>query len=230
VNRQRSPLPLQKGHALVVQELLIATASGAEPTLADVADLAEGAGVSLSTASRAITQLAEHGLVVKKRSGSHVVVAVADRVAVAERLAAQMAWPGGQRIGGYLWGRNVWDVAARLSANAGEAGVALAVTGRAGAAFLGVLGTSSSSEVRGWVDAGERPLAEIADILGLDPAPEEAANVILSSDPWRVGVHRRGSISFDDWTAAVAHPVRVWCDKRGAEFAAQLWGVITHAR
>jgi DNA-binding transcriptional ArsR family regulator len=231
VSRQRSPVPLQKGHALVVQELLIATASGAEPALAD---LAEGAAVSLSTASRAITQLAEHGLVVKKRSGSHVAVAVADRVEVAERLAAQSAWPGGQRIGGYLWGRNVWDVAARLSANARQAGVALAVTGRAGAAFLGVLGTSSSSEVRGWVDAGERPLTELADILGLEPAPQEAANVALSSDPWRVGVHRRGSISFDGWTAAVAHPVRVWCDlhsdKRGAEFAAQLWGVITHAR
>lgn len=231
VRRQRSPVPLQKGHALVVQELLVATASGAEPALAD---LAEGAGVSLSTASRAITQLAEHGLVVKKRSGSHVAVAVADRVEVAERLAAQTAWPGSQRIGGYLWGRNAWDIAARLSANAGEAGIAVAVTGRAGAAFLGVLGTSSPSEVRSWVDAGERPLAEIASILGLDPVPEEAANVILSADPWRVGVHRSGSISFEDWTAAVAHPVRVWCDlhseKRGAEFAAQLWGVLTHAR
>ncbi len=231
VSRQRSPIPLQKGHARVVQELLIATASGAEPTLAD---LAEGAGVSLSTVSRAITQLAEHGLVVKKRSRSHVIVAVADRVEVAERLAAQTAWPGSQRIGGYLWGRNAWDVAATLSANATAAGITLAVTGRTGAAFLGVLGTSSPSEVRCWVDAGERPLTEIADSLGLDPAPEESVNVSLSSDPWRVGVHRRGSISFEDWTATVADPVRVWCDlhseKRGAEFAAQLWGVITHAR
>ncbi|MDQ2875538.1 MAG: winged helix-turn-helix domain-containing protein [Actinomycetota bacterium] len=134
VSRQRSPIPLQKGHAAVAQELLIATAGGAEPTLAD---LAQDAGVSLSTTSRAITQLAEHGLVVKKRSGSHVVVAVADRVEIAERLAAQSAWPGGQRIGGYLWGRNTWDVAARLSANAAEAAITLAVTGRAGAAFLG---------------------------------------------------------------------------------------------
>jgi DNA-binding transcriptional ArsR family regulator len=231
VSRQRSSIPLQKGHALVVQELLIATAGGAEPTLAD---LAEGAGVGLSTASRAITQLAEHGLVVKKRSGSHVAVAVADRVEIAGRLAAQTAWPGGQRIGGYLWGRNVWDVAARLSANADEAGVTLAVTGRAGAAFLGVLGTSSSAEVRCWVDAGKRSLTAIAGSLGLDPAPEEAVNVTVSSDPWRVGVHRRGSIGFEDWTATVAHPVRVWCDlhseNRGVEFAAQLWGVITHAR
>ncbi|HUY47142.1 MAG TPA: winged helix-turn-helix domain-containing protein [Streptosporangiaceae bacterium] len=231
VRRQRSPVPLQKGHARVVQELLIVSGGGAEPALAY---LAEGAKVSLSTASRAITQLAEHGLVVKKRSGSHVVVAVTDRVEIAERLAAQTAWPGGQRIGGYLWGRNGWDVAARLSANAIEAGITLAVTGRAGAAFLGVLGTSSPSEVRCWVDAGERPLTDIAGSLGLDPAPEEAANVTLSSDPWRVGVHRRGSISFEDWTATVAHPVRVWCDlhseKRGVEFAAQLWGAVTHAR
>jgi hypothetical protein len=63
---------------------------------------------------------------------------------IAERLAAQTAWPGSQRICGYLWGRNVWDVAARLSANATEAGVTLAVTGRAGAAFLGVLGIYAS--------------------------------------------------------------------------------------
>jgi DNA-binding transcriptional ArsR family regulator len=231
VSRQRSPLPLQKGHARVVQELLIVTAGGAEPRLTD---LAGGAKASLSTVSRAVTELAEHGLVVKKRSGGHVLVAIADRVEVAERLAAQTAWPGSQRIGGYLWGRNVWDVAARLSANAVGAGVTLAVTGRAGAAFLGVLGTSSSSEVRCWADAGGRPLDEIAESLGLDPAPQEAANVALSSDPWQVGVHHRGAVSFEDWTASVAHPVRVWCDlhsdQRGVEFAAQLWGAITHAR
>ncbi|MGH3401738.1 MAG: helix-turn-helix domain-containing protein [Streptosporangiaceae bacterium] len=230
-SRQRSPIPLQKGHAVVAQELLIDTAGGAEVMLAD---LAEDAGVSLSTASRAITQLAEHGLVIKKRSGSHIAVAMADRVEIAERLAAQTAWPGDQYIGGYLWGRNTWDVAARLSANAAEADVALAVTGRAGAAFLGVLGTSSSAQVRCWVDAGGRSLADVADRLGLDPAPEEASNVVLSSDPWRVGVHRRGSKSFEEWTATVAHPVRVWCDlhseNRGAEFAAQLWGAITRER
>jgi DNA-binding transcriptional ArsR family regulator len=231
VSRQRSPLPLQKGHAAVAQELLIATVGGAERALAD---LAKGAGVSLSTASRAITQLAEHGLVVKQRSGRHIAVVVADRVEIAERLAAQTAWPGDQRIGGYLWGRNTWDVAARLSANAREANLILAVTGRAGAAFLGVLGTSSSAQVRCWVDAGGRSLADIADRLGLDPVPDEAANIAFSADPWHVGVHHSESKSFEGWTATVAHPVRVWCDlhgeNRGADFAAQLWGGITHAR
>lgn len=231
VSRHRSPIPLQKGHAVVAQELLIDTAGG---TQAMLDDLAAGAGVSLSTASRAITQLAEHGLVTKKRSGSRVAVAMADRVEIAERLAAQTAWPGDQRISGYLWGRNTWDIAARLSANAAEADLALAVTGRAGAAFLGVLGTSSSPQVRCWVDAGGRSLTDIADRLGLDPAPEEASNVALSPDPRHVGIHRRGSKSFEDWTATVAHPIRVWCDlhseNRGAEFAAQLWGAITHER
>ncbi|MGH8575084.1 MAG: hypothetical protein ACREX8_21320, partial [Gammaproteobacteria bacterium] len=69
--------------------------------------------------------------------------------------------------------------------------------------------------------------------LGLEPAPEGAANVMLSADPWRVGVHRRGDVIFDEWTASIAHPVRVWCDlhseQRGTEFAAQLWGAVTHA-
>lgn len=231
VSRHRSPLPLQKGHAVVAQELLIATSGGAEPLLAD---LAKDAGVSLSTASRAVTQLAEHGLVVKKRSGGHVAVAMADRVEVAGRLAAQTAWPGDQHISGYLWGRNTWDVAARLSANAAEANLALAVTGRAGAAFLGVLATSSSAQVRCWVDADGCSLTDIADRLGLDPAPEEACNVALSSDPWHVGVNRRGTKGFEDWTATVAHPVRVWCDlhseNRGTEFAAQLWGAITREK
>jgi len=231
VSRRRSPVPLQKGHGAVAQELLIATVDGARTSLAG---LAAGAGVSLSTASRAITQLAEHGLVHKERLGGHVMVAVADRVEIAERLAAQTAWPGGHRIGGYLWGRNTWDIAARLSANAAAADVDLAVTGRAGAAFLGVLGTSSSAEVRCWVDVSERSLTAIANSLGLDPAPDEAVNVVLSSDSWHVGIHRRGNISFDDWTAVVANPVRVWCDlhgeKRGAEFAAQLWGIIANAR
>src|SRR5260370_22672111 len=55
IKRRRSPIPLQKGHALVVQELLIAASGGAQPT---ISELAEGAGVDLSTASRAISQLA----------------------------------------------------------------------------------------------------------------------------------------------------------------------------
>jgi DNA-binding transcriptional ArsR family regulator len=230
VTRQRSPMPLQKGHGLVVQELLIASADGSQPT---ISDLAGNTGVSLSTASRAISQLAEHGLVSKLRAGGQVMVVVTDRVAVAERLAAQTTWPAGEVIGGYMWGRNVWDLAARVSGVAHEAGIDLAVTARTGAAFMGVLGTSSPSEVRCWVDLGGQELAAVAEQLQLEPGPQGTWNVILSADPWRVGVHHRHKASFEEWTATVAHPVRVWCDlhaeQRGVEFAAQLWGAVSHA-
>lgn len=228
--RRRSPVPLQKGHALVVQELLTAAASGSRPTISELAD---GAGVSLSTASRAISQLAEHGLVAKERTDRHISVTVVDQVEVAERLAARTAWPGDQEITGYLWGRNAYDLAARISERAAEAAIDLAVTGRMGAAFLGVLGTSSPPEIRCWVDTGGRALPAVAERLGLEPAPQGATNIALSADPWRVGTHRRSNVSFEEWTATIAHPIRVWCDlhgeQRGIEFAAQLWRAVSHA-
>jgi DNA-binding transcriptional ArsR family regulator len=228
VIRRRSPIALQKGHARVVQELLIATLSGSRPT---IGQLAEGSEVDLSTASRAISQLAEHGLVAKRRADSHVAVDLVDRVEVAERLAAETAWPGGDLIEGYAWARNVWELAANLSENADQAGIGLAVTGRTGAAFHGVLGTSSPPQVRCWIDVSQHPLTAAAELIGLEPAPKEAANVALSADPWRVGLQHRSDASFEDWTATVAHQVRVWCDlhnePRGTDFAAQLWGAFT---
>lgn len=225
VKRHRSPLPLQKGYALVSQELLIATARGERRT---VGELAKAAGVGLSTASRAVSQLAEHGLVAKERDRGHVTAVVVDQVELAEQLAERTKWPGDELLHGYVWGRNVWDVASRISQATAEAEVDIAITGRAGAAFLGVLGTSTPNEVRGWVAADDRSLPEVAEALGLEPAPTSDANVALSTDRWRLGVHRSRSATFEQWTACIAHPLRVWCDlrseHRGREFAAQLWG------
>lgn len=225
VMRRRAPIALQKGHARVVQELLITAVCGYQPT---IGQLAERASVDMSTASRAISQLADHGLVKKKRADRHIVVELVNMVEIAERLAAETAWPGDEVIRGYAWGRNVWHLASTISDNSEQAGIGLAVTGRAAAAFLGILGTSSPSQVRCWIDVSQHSLTAAAELMGLEPAPEEAANVVLSSDPWRVGIHNRGKASFEEWTAAIAHPVRVWCDlhgePRGAEFAAQLWG------
>jgi hypothetical protein len=82
----------------------------------------------------------------------HVAVDLVDRVEVAERLAAETAWPGGDLIEGYARARNIWELAATLSENADQAGIGLAVTGRTGAAFHGVLGTSSPPQVRCWSD------------------------------------------------------------------------------
>lgn len=230
VSRRRRPLPLQKGHARLVQELVIVTTDGTRPT---IGELAEGAGVSRPTASRAVSQLAEHGLVAKRREGTWVSVEVVDRVAIATYLAARTSWPGDELLTGFLWGRTIFDVAARLSDAAARAGIDLAVTGRVGAAYHGVLGTSSPAEVRCWVSVNGR-LGDVAAALGMDPAPRESANVLLSTDPWQLGVHRRQRASFDERTAWIAHPLRVWCDlhdeQRGLEYAAQMWGALIRGR
>ncbi|MGH7225588.1 MAG: MarR family transcriptional regulator [Gemmataceae bacterium] len=230
VVRHRRAVPLQKGHALVAEELLLASVEGSPPT---ITELARRAGVDKSIASRTVAQLAEQGLVAREQSRRRVPVFVVDPDSLAELLAERTAWPGHEVVGGYVWGRNIWDTAATISRNAADAGIELAITGRTGAAFLGVLGTSSPREVRCWATLNGRPLEEVAAALGLTPAPRESMNIRLSADPWRIGVHRRGNDQFDEWTAMVAHPFRVWCDvhseERGREFASQLWGKASHA-
>ena len=224
--RRRPGLTFQKGHGVVVEELLILSTEGTQPT---IGQLAERAGVSMPTASKAITKLAEHGLVTKRREGNWVTVEVRDRSGIAARLADRTSWPGEETLSGFLWGRTIFDVAARLSRSA-EDRFDLAVSGRVGAAFHGVLGTSSPRQVRAWLDVRAPLLTDAAEHLGLEPASEESANVVLSADTWRVGVHRARQESFDEFRARVAHPLRVWCDvqseSRGPEFAAQLWSVV----
>lgn len=230
VERHREPVPLQKGHALVAQELVIAAAGGERLTITELAGRARS---SVSTASRAVAQLAEHGLVERVRNWREVTVGVPDPAALADLLATRTAWPGTEVVSGYIWGRTIWDVAAVISRNSADSSIPVAVTGRAGAAFLGVFATSSPAEVRCWATVNERSLGEVAGLLGLEPAPPESTNVRLSADPWRIGVHRRAEADYDAWAAVVAHPLRVWCDlrgeERGSEFAAQLWGKVSNA-
>ena len=222
--RQRMALPMQKGHAVVVQELLSAAFKGERPT---IGELAHRATVGLSTASRAIGQLAQHGLVTKVRSGSNVSVELVDAIAVAELLASRTGWPQGPTVSGYIWGRSVWEIAATISSNAAQAEVAIAITGRTALAFFGVLATSSPLQTRCWVAGQGHDLERIGRLMGMEAAPAEESNVILSADPWKVGVHGGEQRTFQEWTATVANPLRTWCDvrdePRGMEFAAQLW-------
>jgi len=231
VQRQRASLPLQKGHAAVTQELLVQATCGSRPSIGEIA---MSAGVSVPTASKAVSQLEAHGLVVKHRDGHRVSVEVVDPVGVAQRLADRTGWPGEETLRGYLWGRTVFDVASRLSAVASRADVAIAVTGRVGAAYLGVLGTASPKDVRAWVDAGDRGLENVAEMLGLEPASDDAGNVVVSNDKWGVGVKGRIDAPFDDLHAWVAHPLRIWCDlpdeQRGSDYAAQMWTVVINGR
>lgn len=231
VVRRRMPVPLQKGHALVAQELVIAASDGERPV---ITELARRAAVSASTASRAVARLAEHGLVERQQHWREVRVEVADLAALTDLMAERTAWPGIEVVSGYAWGRTIWDVTTTVSRNATEMGIAAAATGRVGAGFLGVFGTSRPAEARFWVSLDKSELVETARMLGLEPAPRGSANVRLSADPWRIGTSRSESREFDGLTATVAHPVRVWCDlrgeQRGLDFAAQLWGSISNAR
>jgi hypothetical protein len=231
VVRRRSAMPLQQGHAVVAEELLIAAVDGGQPT---VTELARRAQVSVSTASRTVSQLAGHGIVEREQAWRQVAVRVVDLAGLADLLVERTGWPGQDVIGGYAWSRNIWDLAATISRTAAETGIEVAVTGRVGAAFWGVLGMSSPSELRCWVSLKEGPLAAIASRLGLEPVPRESANVRISADPWQIGVRHRTEVHLDEWAATVAHPLRVWCDlhseERGPEFAAQLWGKARHAR
>ena len=228
--RHRRAVPLQKGHALVAEELLISSVSGTPPT---ITELARHARVDKSIASRAVAQLTEQGIVARDQSRRRAPILVADPSRLAELLAERTAWPGREVVGGYVWGRNIWDTAAAISRNAATNGIELAITGRTGAAFLGVLGTSSPLEVRCWATLNGRSLEEVAASIGLAPAPQQSVNVRVSADSWRIGVHRHVNAQFDEWRATVAHPIRVWCDlhaeERGREFASQLWGKASHA-
>ena len=223
--RRRAPLPMQKGHAVVAQCLLIAALEGDQPM---VGELAKRSGMGASTTSRAVSQLESHGLVEKHRDGSGLRIKVADFYALAELLAERTAWPHGATLSGYRWGRSVWEIASSISDAADTAGVELSLTGRSALAFLGVLGTSSPAETRFWVSATDDDLVAVARALGLEPASAEDSNVVIAADPWGVGTTGRSSRVFEDWRASVAHPIRVWCDvlhekPRGEEFAAQLW-------
>jgi len=226
-HRRRAPLPMQKGHAAVVQEALVSALRDERPT---VSELADRSLVSLSTASRALTQLASHGLLVKHREGIRVTVQIADTTAVATLLAQRTSWPQGITVTGYQWGRNIFEVAERLSRGAQESGLELSITGRSALPFLGIMSTAAPRKVRCWVAASEEELTQVADQLRLEPAAEEDSNVQIAADPWGIGSLRRAERTYQDWNAWVSHPIRVWCDvqsePRGSEFAAQLWSEV----
>lgn len=119
---------MQKGHALVAEELVIAAVAGTPRT---VTELARNVGVNKSVASRTVTQLTEWGLV-ERSSGRQAVLHVADLPGLADLLAERTAWPGRQLVSGYSWGRTIWDTAATVPGNAADAGIEIAITGRGG--------------------------------------------------------------------------------------------------
>ncbi|MGH9187691.1 MAG: winged helix-turn-helix domain-containing protein [Acidimicrobiales bacterium] len=91
----------QNGHTLVPTDLLIAAIEG--PHLS-ISELAGKAGVTLQTASKAISQLAEHGVAAKERDGHRVWVSVVDPTELASKATRRTdgvarPWNAGGLIG-----------------------------------------------------------------------------------------------------------------------------------
>ena len=197
VVRRRQSAPLQKGHALVAEELLMAASAGEQLT---VTELARGAGVDKSIASRTVAQLAGLGLV--ERSGYQGGLHVAALADLAQFIAARTAWPGTEVVSGYAWGRTILDTAAAVSRNAAAAGVDVAVTGRVGAAFLGVLGTSSPSEVRCW--------ARVTS----SATPRPSARRCTRASWKRTKATRTGDMHWGRWQPSAGHSLRAGSSSR----------------
>jgi hypothetical protein len=221
----RLTLTLPRQEALLAQELVIAAAAGRSPTCRE---LSERTRTSVDDVLVTAGKFAERGLVRLGGRPNASRVTVANVSALADALAHRTAWPGNRKIvGGYVWGRNIWAIAAQIARNAEAAGVGLAVTGRAAAAFLGVVGPASRSEVWCWVSLDSRSLKTIARELRLESVPWDDANVLLAADEFGIGTSRRGAADSGQWTATLSHPLRVWCDlhhdDRGPDLAAKLW-------
>lgn len=224
--RNRTPLGLSQGRAVVVQVLCACAISPHAPL--NISNLARMAGVPLSLASRTIKDLVAYGLATK--SGGKAPVIVPDTSALARLLAERSPWKPGNELWGYCWGTSSFDVASRMSATAVRQHVEMAVTGRVGAAFMGVIGTGPASPLRIRVTAREEEQQILFSKLEIEYVPREEANVVVAIDRWGVGTNGSRWRELGSHRALIAAPLRVWCDirdePRGLEFAAQLWGMI----
>lgn len=229
VERNRKPLGFQKNFAVVAQTLILGHLAGERLS---VSQLADRAAVSPATASRAVSQLQEHGLVQKQRDGNSIYVIMTDLAAIRRQLAEGTAWPSNATLFGYFWGRTIFETAQQLSQLAAQLELNFAITGSIAAAAYGVGMSSTHRELHVWVRDTHHDLQEVAEMLHIDPARKESANVVLSTDPWKFGTQNRTRKQWMDFSLCVANPVRVWCDlhaePRGDDVAHQLWSVIEH--
>jgi len=229
--RKRAPVALQKRQGVVAQVLCELSLSNSLPVT--VSQLAEAAEVDVAVASSAADGLARHGYVAKQREGNTVLVDVDDVSSLARLLADRTGWEHANIVWAYGFGRSPLDIAHRITRAARESETSVAVTGRVGAAYLGVIGTGDPSTVRVRVEAAPADAEVVLERLGLEPADREEANVAVALDRWRLGTTHAQVHRFQKYSALIAPPVRVWCDldgePRGTEFAAHLWEVMRHS-
>lgn len=228
--RRRQVVPLQRGVARVAQEIAIRAVAGTTPMI--LADLVDATGVSLSSVSRLVSALAAHGWVKKSGDRRPVEIEVPDLSQYMEMLAERTRWNHLPELHCYGWGPSLLSLASEISARSDAEREDIAITGRIGAAFHGVLSSGQPRSLH--VRAGVEPsmLFELASHLRLEVVNADEANVVLAADRWRVGSQGAERRTFDGMTATVAHPVRVWCDlrdeQRGNDIASELWKAVRH--
>jgi hypothetical protein len=190
------------------------------------------AEVDVAVASSAAETLARHGFVSKQREGNTVLIGVDDVSSLARLLADRTGWEHAKVVWAHGFGRSPLDVAHRVTRAAKDSGTSVAVTGRVGATYLGIVGTGEPSTVRVRVEATPDDAAVALEQLGLEAVDREAANVAVALDRWRLGTTSAQVHRFQRYSALIAPPVRVWCDldgePRGTEFAAHLWEMMRH--
>lgn len=211
--RKRAPVALQKRQGVVAQVLCELALSGSLPVT--VSQLAGAAEVGVAVASSAAHALARHGYVAKQRDGKTVLIDVDDISSLARLLADRTGWEHAKVAWAYGFGRSPLDVAHRITRAARESETNMAVTGRVGATYLGVIGTGDPSTVRVRVEATPDDAAAALDRLGLEAVDREEANVAVALDRWRLGTTHAQVLRFQKYSALIAPPVRVWCDLDG---------------
>src|SRR5438128_1271442 len=110
-SRSIEDLEVRRGResSLAFDDGIVLDVHALDGTRPSIGELALSSRVSVPTASKAVSQLEAHGLVVKHREAHRVSVEVVDPVGVAQRLAERTGWPGEETLRGYLWGRTVFD-------------------------------------------------------------------------------------------------------------------------
>jgi hypothetical protein len=230
--RRRNPLPLQKRQGLVAQELCRMALGGELPS--SIHSIARATGIDDVSVSTACTGLAKHGYMTKEREGRSVLVSVPDVVALASLVANRTGWGEGPVVWAHGYGRSALDLGERTTAAALRAGLPAAITGRAGATFLGIVGTGEPRVVRIRAEATVDQADEVIDTLGLVAVDADEANVAVALDRWALGTTGASTRRFGSYEAMVASPMRVWCDlqdePRGLDFASDLWEAMARGR
>lgn len=224
----RTSVPLRGSHARVAQSLLARQVSDGRPY--DKAhDLARDADVTAPTVSHVLAKLEDYGLVERVRHGRSVSPYLIDPAALARGLHDNSAFATAERLGGYVYGRDMSERVASLEEIARKAatkGHEVAITGFAAAATYGVTRTGIE-RLDVWLRVldGHQPHTWMLEV-GIEPLTSGEGPLRVGVDRTGAGVLRAKPRTLLGHEVPCAERVRVWVDvqdgPRGPDIADQL--------